>query len=159
MVISDLGNAELASPDQRFLDKRAPKDSTVPICTVTYRAPDILLGSELWSLDMDMWSVGCVAAELFLRKPLFQPLRVSSKQQDELMILDGQFAVLGTPAKDSCTFAWMKGLPFFDMFYGKDGHRLPANDSPEWPQSACEVARRNWLIFLHKPCSGGRVRG
>ena len=83
---------------------------------------------------------------------------MSSKKQDELMILDGQFAVLGTPAKDSCTFAWVKGLPFFDMFYGKDGHRLPANDSPEWPPKRLRGCPPQLVDFLAqtlqwRPCT------
>ena len=94
----------------------APKDSTVPICTVTYHAPDMLLGSERFGTDLDMWSLGCVAAELFLRELLFQP-RSQGKGQTELLILDEQFAVLGTPWKDSCTFAWMKSLAFFEKLW------------------------------------------
>ena len=99
MVIADLGSAELAWPDERFLNKPAPKDSTVPICTVTYRAPDILLGSERFGTDLDMWSVGCVAAELFLRKPLFQPRQGSSEQQEELMILEASSQFWAHPRK------------------------------------------------------------
>jgi len=36
-----------------------------------YQAPERLLGVQTSALEMDMWSVGCVLAELLLRKPVF----------------------------------------------------------------------------------------
>jgi mitogen-activated protein kinase 15 len=36
-----------------------------------YRAPEILLGSSKYEFSVDMWSVGCVLAELYLCRPLF----------------------------------------------------------------------------------------
>ena len=139
MVIADLGSAELAWPEERFLGKVAPKDGAVPICTVTYRAPDVLLGSQRFGPDLDMWSLGCVAAELFLREPLFQPpeaesARKGKRKQVELEILNAQFRILGVPAKDTTTFAWMQSLPFFERFYGADGCTLPpGHGEPKWP--------------------------
>ena len=35
-----------------------------------YRSPEVVLGSP-YSVAIDMWSFGCVAAELFLGLPLF----------------------------------------------------------------------------------------
>jgi serine/threonine protein kinase len=35
-----------------------------------YRAPEIILGTP-YDEKIDMWSVGCVLAELYLGKPLF----------------------------------------------------------------------------------------
>jgi len=37
-----------------------------------YRAPELLLGNKHYGAAIDMWSVGCVLAELLARKPLFQ---------------------------------------------------------------------------------------
>jgi mitogen-activated protein kinase 15 len=36
-----------------------------------YRAPEILLGSSKYDFSVDMWSVGCILAELYLCRPLF----------------------------------------------------------------------------------------
>lgn len=36
-----------------------------------YRAPEILLGSHLYSTPVDIWSIGCIFAELLNSKPLF----------------------------------------------------------------------------------------
>jgi len=35
-------------------------------------APEILLGATTYSTAVDMWSVGCIFAELLLKEPLFQ---------------------------------------------------------------------------------------
>lgn len=36
-----------------------------------YRAPEVLLGSRHYSTALDMWSVGCIFAEMVMRQPLF----------------------------------------------------------------------------------------
>ena len=36
-----------------------------------YRSPEILLGGRQYSTGVDMWSVGCIFAEMCTRKPLF----------------------------------------------------------------------------------------
>lgn len=41
------------------------------IVTLWYRAPEVLLGSRHYSTGVDMWSVGCIFAEMIMRQPLF----------------------------------------------------------------------------------------
>lgn len=41
------------------------------VATRWYRAPEILLGSTKYTKGVDMWSLGCILAELLLGKPLF----------------------------------------------------------------------------------------
>ncbi|VDL90117.1 unnamed protein product, partial [Schistocephalus solidus] len=72
----------------RSLTQRHPKsgtakgDSTDPleaadpnlteyVATRWYRAPEILLSSTTYTKGVDMWSLGCIVAEMFLGKPLF----------------------------------------------------------------------------------------
>lgn len=45
---------------------------THEIVTLWYRAPEILLGSQRYSCHVDIWSIGCIFAEMATRKPLFQ---------------------------------------------------------------------------------------
>jgi len=40
------------------------------VVTLWYRAPELLLGSTDYCSKVDMWSVGCIFAELILREPL-----------------------------------------------------------------------------------------
>lgn len=35
------------------------------------RAPELLLGAKEYSTAIDMWSVGCIMAELLSKEPLF----------------------------------------------------------------------------------------
>ncbi|KAF3942433.1 hypothetical protein ABW19_dt0206496 [Dactylella cylindrospora] len=44
---------------------------THEVVTLWYRAPEILLGSKQYSTCVDMWSVGCIFAEMVTRRPLF----------------------------------------------------------------------------------------
>ncbi|SBO19514.1 mitogen-activated protein kinase 1, putative [Plasmodium knowlesi strain H] len=42
------------------------------VATRWYRAPEILLGSTNYTEGVDMWSLGCIMAELLLGRPLFR---------------------------------------------------------------------------------------
>eukprot|EP00286_Rhodomonas_abbreviata_P028514 CAMPEP_0181300946 /NCGR_PEP_ID=MMETSP1101-20121128/7162_1 /TAXON_ID=46948 /ORGANISM="Rhodomonas abbreviata, Strain Caron Lab Isolate" /LENGTH=402 /DNA_ID=CAMNT_0023406219 /DNA_START=94 /DNA_END=1302 /DNA_ORIENTATION=- len=59
-VIADLGTASIAG---------MPLSSTSPL---RFQAPEQLLGERTSKLEMDMWSVGCVLAEMLLQEPVFQ---------------------------------------------------------------------------------------
>lgn len=37
-----------------------------------YRAPELLLGCTEYSIGVDMWSIGCIFAELFTKNTLFR---------------------------------------------------------------------------------------
>lgn len=39
--------------------------------TLWYRAPEILLGTEHYSTPVDIWSIGCIFAEMTNNAPLF----------------------------------------------------------------------------------------
>ncbi|TFK57138.1 Pkinase-domain-containing protein [Heliocybe sulcata] len=63
------------------------------VATRWYRAPEIMLSFKRYTKAIDMWSVGCILAELLTGKPLF-PGRDYSHQLE--LILD----VIGTPTLD-----------------------------------------------------------
>ena len=44
---------------------------TEEVATRWYRAPEVLLGSQKYDKSADVWSVGCILAELMLGKPFF----------------------------------------------------------------------------------------
>lgn len=46
-------------------------DHTYDIGTLPYRSPEALLNCEPWGKATDIWSVGCVALELYTGHPLF----------------------------------------------------------------------------------------
>jgi serine/threonine protein kinase len=41
------------------------------VCSRYYRAPEIILGSTTYTTSVDIWSAGCVFAEMLLGQPLF----------------------------------------------------------------------------------------
>ena len=41
------------------------------ICSRYYRAPELIFGATDYTTAIDVWSVGCVMAELLLGQPLF----------------------------------------------------------------------------------------
>ncbi|KXS18464.1 Pkinase-domain-containing protein [Gonapodya prolifera JEL478] len=62
------------------------------VVTLWYRAPDVLLGSRNYSTSIDMWSVGCIMAEMYSGKPLF-PGKTNEDQLNKI------FKLLGTPTE------------------------------------------------------------
>lgn len=45
---------------------------THEVVTLWYRAPEVLLGSSRYSCPIDVWSMGCIFAEMATKRPLFQ---------------------------------------------------------------------------------------
>ena len=41
------------------------------VVTLWYRAPEILLGAKHYSTPVDIWSIGCIFAEMINQRPLF----------------------------------------------------------------------------------------
>ncbi|KAF8927896.1 Cyclin-dependent kinase catalytic subunit [Dissophora ornata] len=66
---------------------------THEVVTLWYRAPEILMGSRHYSTAVDIWSVGCIFAEMITKKPLFP----GDSEIDELFKI---FKVLGTPNEE-----------------------------------------------------------
>jgi len=66
------------------------KSYTHEIVTLWYRASEVLLGGTHYSTGVDMWSVGCIFAEMAKKTPLFPG-------DSELQQLLHVFKQLGTP--------------------------------------------------------------
>ena len=67
---------------------------TNKVITLWYRPPEILLGATRYGPAVDMWSAGCILAELLLGRPLFTG-------KTEMEQLQQIFDLLGTPTLDS----------------------------------------------------------
>jgi len=64
------------------------------VVTLWYRPPDVLLGSQQYNTSIDVWSSGCIHAEMVTGKPLFP----GRSNVDELLCI---FKILGTPDEKS----------------------------------------------------------
>ncbi|EEB91574.1 hypothetical protein MPER_10045, partial [Moniliophthora perniciosa FA553] len=62
------------------------------VVTLWYRAPDVLLGSRTYSTSIDVWSCGCIFAEMISGVPLFR----GKDNQDQLLHI---MRIIGTPSE------------------------------------------------------------
>ncbi|XP_062098982.1 cell division control protein 2 homolog 2 [Humulus lupulus] len=83
---------------------------THEVVTLWYRAPEILLGSRHYSTPVDIWSVGCIFAEMLNQRPLFP----GDSEIDELFKI---FRILGTPTED--TWPGVCSLPDYKSSFPK----------------------------------------
>jgi len=63
---------------------------TAHITTKYYRPPEMIFGSKFYTTGVDVWSAGCVFAEMILRKPIFPA-------DTEISLLSKIFAIRGSP--------------------------------------------------------------
>ncbi|XP_014785578.1 cyclin-dependent kinase 1 [Octopus bimaculoides] len=67
---------------------------THEVVTLWYRAPEILLGYQRYSTALDIWSIGCIFAEMVTKRPLFN----GDSEIDQLFRI---FRTLSTPNEES----------------------------------------------------------
>ncbi|PAV87544.1 hypothetical protein WR25_24672 [Diploscapter pachys] len=87
LKIADFGLARRFYADQQ-------RPYTNRVITLWYRPPELLLGEEHYGPAIDVWSVGCILGEFFVRKPLFMG-------SNELMQLELISKVCGTPGPEN----------------------------------------------------------
>ncbi|KAF2399674.1 Pkinase-domain-containing protein [Trichodelitschia bisporula] len=87
------------------------------VVTLWYRAPDVLLGSRTYNTSIDIWSAGCIMAEMYSGRPLFP----GTTNEDQLQKI---FRLMGTPSERS----W-PGLTQFTEY------------KPNWPVFATQDLR------------------
>lgn len=83
LVLCDFGSAKKLQKNQV---------SVAYICSRYYRAPELILGEEKYGCEIDIWSIGCVIAEMFLGIPLF----AGKNSKDQFLKI---MNVLGTPSE------------------------------------------------------------
>ncbi|XP_058104819.1 shaggy-related protein kinase alpha isoform X1 [Magnolia sinica] len=84
LKICDFGSAKMLVPGEPNISY---------ICSRYYRAPELIFGATEYTTAIDMWSVGCVVAELLLGQPLFP----GESGVDQLVEI---IKVLGTPTRE-----------------------------------------------------------
>eukprot|EP01086_Lenisia_limosa_P007491 TRINITY_DN27328_c0_g1_i1.p1 TRINITY_DN27328_c0_g1~~TRINITY_DN27328_c0_g1_i1.p1 ORF type:complete len:303 (-),score=81.45 TRINITY_DN27328_c0_g1_i1:75-983(-) len=115
LKICDFGLSRVAAPK----DQGGDGFMTLYVTTRWYRAPEILLSCKEYTKAVDMWSVGCIFAELLGRRALF-PGRdymhqlqlifdvVGTPSTEELELIESEKArrfVQALPAKKRCSFS------------------------------------------------------
>lgn len=82
-------------------------EMTNNVITFWYRPPELLLGSTRYNAAVDVWSAGCVLAELDIGRPIF-PGKAEVEQLDLI------FRIVGTPADDD--WSGISSLPNFEKY-------------------------------------------
>lgn len=94
------GNCDLKICDfglARGVSNSASDELTEYVVTRWYRAPEVMCSCQDYGTGIDVWSVGCILAELHGRKPLFPG-------EDYIKQMNLIFGVLGTPQGDDYDF-------------------------------------------------------
>ncbi|XP_042430627.1 shaggy-related protein kinase alpha-like isoform X1 [Zingiber officinale] len=108
--LCDFGSAKMLVPGEPNISY---------ICSRYYRAPELMFGATEYTTAIDIWSVGCVLAELLIGQPLFR----GESGVDQLVEI---IKVLGTPTNEEIKsmnpnysefkFPCMKGHPWHKFF-------------------------------------------
>jgi serine/threonine protein kinase len=127
------------------------------VVTLWYRAPDVLLGSRMYNTSIDIWSAGCIMAEMYTGRPLFP----GTTNEDQLQRI---FRLMGTPSERSWPgiSQFPEYKPNFQVFATQDLRLiLPSVDPiglnllssmlqlrPELRISAADALRHPWFNDL-----------
>ncbi|KAL6498419.1 hypothetical protein OROHE_026687 [Orobanche hederae] len=120
LKIGDFGLATSFKPNQN-------QPLTSRVVTLWYRAPELLLGSTEYGPAIDLWSAGCILAELFSGKPIM-PGRTEVEQMHKI------FKLCGSPSDEY----WRKAkLPHASSFKSQRSYKRRVADTfKEFPSSA-----------------------
>ena len=80
--LCDFGSAKILNSGQKNISY---------ICSRYYRAPELLFGAIYYGFEVDIWSLGCVIAEMMTNHALFEGSNATS-------MISKIIKCLGTPA-------------------------------------------------------------
>ncbi|KAL3693945.1 hypothetical protein R1sor_007596 [Riccia sorocarpa] len=120
LKIADFGLATFYDPDRK-------QPLTSRVVTLWYRPPELLLGATEYGAAVDLWSTGCILAELLLGKPIM-PGRTEVEQLHKI------FKLCGSPSEEY----WRKSkLPHATIFKPQQPYkRCIADTFKEFPSSS-----------------------
>ncbi|KAL6202062.1 hypothetical protein ACLB2K_025773 [Fragaria x ananassa] len=106
LKIADFGLASIFDPHQN-------QPLTSRVVTLWYRPPELLLGATYYGTAVDLWSTGCILAELYAGKPIM-PGRTEVEQLHKI------FKLCGSPSEEY----WRKSkLPHATIFKPQQPYR------------------------------------
>jgi serine/threonine protein kinase len=111
VTICDFGLARVMFENET---SKIADNMTDYVATRWYRAPELLLGNEKYDEKIDVWSVGCILAEMYLRKPF---LMGTDWKNQLFLILD----LLGSPRPEELDFVENAKAKEFLKNYGSKG--------------------------------------
>ncbi|KAF7822709.1 putative serine/threonine-protein kinase [Senna tora] len=123
LKIADFGLASFFDPNQI-------QPLTSRVVTLWYRPPELLLGAIYYSTAVDLWSTGCILAELYAGKPIM-PGRTEVEQLHKI------FKLCGSPSEDY----WRKSkLPHATIFKPQQPYKRCVGETfKDFPVPALEL--------------------
>jgi len=115
LLIDRHGNLKLADFGLARAFSLPIRTYTHEVVTLWYRPPEVLLGQKQYSTPVDIWSVGCIFAEMAQRRPLF----AGDSEIDQIFKI---FQVQGTP--NESIWPGVTSLPDFKNTFPK-WHPVP----------------------------------
>ncbi|CAC9453500.1 cdc2-related_kinase_12 [Leishmania infantum] len=79
--LTDFGLCSIAAPGSSRSGTHVWR--TPSVITLAYRPPEMLLGSTAYDEKVDVWSLGCLLAQMFLLEPPFYRHRAQAQQQQQ----------------------------------------------------------------------------
>ncbi|XP_042022664.1 cyclin-dependent kinase C-1-like isoform X2 [Salvia splendens] len=108
LLIDNEGNLKLADFGlARSFSNDINANLTNRVITLWYRPPELLLGATKYGPAVDMWSVGCIFAELLYGKPIL-PGKNEPEQLNKI------FELCGTP--DELIWPGVSKIPWYNKF-------------------------------------------
>ncbi|PAN30661.1 hypothetical protein PAHAL_5G350400 [Panicum hallii] len=110
-----------------FFDPRHKRPMTSRVVTLWYRPPELLLGATDYGVGIDLWSAGCILAELLYGKPIM-PGRTEVEQLHKI------FKLCGSPSEEY----WKKSkLPHATIFKPQQPYKRCIRETfKDFPASA-----------------------
>ncbi|XP_057728508.1 probable serine/threonine-protein kinase At1g54610 [Arachis stenosperma] len=123
LKIADFGLASFFDPNQI-------QPLTSRVVTLWYRPPELLLGATYYGTAVDLWSTGCILAELYAGKPIM-PGRTEVEQLHKI------FKLCGSPSEDY----WRKSkLPHATIFKPQQPYRRCVSETfKDFPAPAIQL--------------------
>ncbi|EFO90526.1 hypothetical protein GCK72_000776 [Caenorhabditis remanei] len=94
LLLNNMGRVKLTDFGLARFFGSPNRNYTHQVVTRWYRAPELLYGARSYGVGIDIWSVGCIIAELLLRAPIFP----GESDIDQLVKI---YNVLGCPTEES----------------------------------------------------------
>ena len=118
---------------------------THEVVTLWYRAPEVLLGGQRYSTPVDIWSIGCIYAEMVTKKPLFH----GDSEIDQLFRI---FRTMGTPNEE--TWPGVSSLPDYKPSFPCWKQNVLKALVPEMDDSGLDLLQKMIIYDPNKRISG-----
>ncbi|XP_075521664.1 putative serine/threonine-protein kinase At1g54610 [Primulina tabacum] len=130
LKIADFGLASTFDPNNR-------QPMTSRVVTLWYRPPELLLGATEYGVGVDLWSAGCILAELFAGKPIMTG-------RTEVEQLHRIFKLCGSPSEEY----WKKSrLPHATIFKPQQSYKRCIKETfKDFPQ--CSLPLIDTLLSI-----------